>query len=72
MASLKAQKVEQLALFKKVDSKGIEDLVLAEVDTSILEMYDEFIAAIDRNDLITPDSSSADYYYRILIKEPEI
>ena len=39
---------------------------------SIQEMYDEFLAAIDRNDLMTPDSNSADYYYSILIEEPEI
>jgi len=61
--------------FKKIDSRGLEDLALAKADTAILEMYQAFTAALDVGNLMATDSTSgqsADDYYKQLIIEPSI
>ncbi|MBK8566586.1 MAG: caspase family protein [Saprospiraceae bacterium] len=61
--------------FKKIDSRGLEDLTLAKADTGILEMYHAFTAALDAGNLMATDSTlgqSADDYYKRLVQEPSI
>jgi len=61
--------------FKKIDSRGLEDLALAKADTGVLEMYHAFTAALDAGNLMATDSTvgkSADDYYKLLVQEPSI
>ncbi len=69
------QKNGEAMAFKKIDSRGLEDLALAKADTGIMEMYHAFTAALDAGNLMLTDSSvgqSADDYYKLLIQEPSI
>lgn len=75
LAQWQKQKTGDALAFHKIDSKGLEDLVLAKADTGILEMYHAFMAALETGNLMSLDSSdgpTADDYYKLLIKEPAI
>jgi tetratricopeptide (TPR) repeat protein len=61
--------------FSKIDSKGLEELVLSKADTNVQKMYAHFNKAIEIGNLISSDSlsgKSAYDYYQQLIKEQSI
>jgi hypothetical protein len=75
LAQWRQQKNGEAMAFKKIDSRGLEDLTLAKADTGILEMYHAFTAALDAGNLMATDSTlgqSADDYYKRLVQEPSI
>ena len=65
---LKNKKTEFLA----IDNKGVEELILAEADTNIQKIYEQFLTAIDSNNLMAPEGKSANDYYEILIANNDI
>jgi hypothetical protein len=73
LAAWKKQKTGEQ--FAKVDSKGLEELTLADADSSVQVLYRAFTAALKRGDLLEARdgvSPSADTLYRQLIREPAL
>jgi len=71
----KKQKTGNAPQFAQIDSKGLEEMALADADSSVQAMYRAFIAALQRGDLLEARdgfSPSADSLYRQLIKEPSL
>ncbi|MBL7806382.1 MAG: caspase family protein [Saprospiraceae bacterium] len=74
-AEWKKRRKDDPTTFSKIETKGLEELVLARVDTGIQEMYARFIAALERGDLLEAVDSthkSANELYEVLIKEPAL
>ncbi len=74
-----AQKRKQLAgdpvVLKKIDSRNFEDLALAKADSSLRNLYEAFVTALERGNLMPTDSTagqSANDYYERLINEPSL
>jgi len=72
LAELKKGKTGQLAVFSKIDSRGLEEDVLAGVDTSIRELYRLFKKSIDDKTFFEPANACADVFYEKLIAEPKL
>jgi len=75
LAAWKKQKAGTAPAFEKIDSKGLEDLALADADSSVQALYREFLAALKRGDLLVARdgvSPSADTLYKQLIREPTL
>jgi len=73
LAAWKKQKTSAMPTFNKIDSKSLEDLALADADSSVQALYREFLAALKRGDLMEARdgvSPSADTLYKRLIQEP--
>ncbi|MCB0534281.1 MAG: caspase family protein [Lewinellaceae bacterium] len=66
--ALKNHKTEFLA----IDNRGVEEMVLANADSSIQGIYQLFLAAIDANQLMAPEGKSANDYYEMLMANLEI
>ena len=60
---------QSIRLFASTDSRGIEDQVLADADTNVVEMYFAFKEAIANKIFLEPVGASADYYYNKLSQE---
>ena len=68
---------QSVRLFASTDSRGIEDEVLADADTSIVEMYVAFQKSLkDKRFLVAEigraENDYADFYYQKLISEPSL
>ena len=77
LAALRSKKEQEQPQFAKIDSKGMEQLLLAKADTSVPEMYAAFNAAIANKQLLPdpsgePAGTSAYDLYQVLSKKPEI
>ncbi|MFN8331290.1 MAG: tetratricopeptide repeat protein [Saprospiraceae bacterium] len=72
LAELRSGQKTQMALLSAVDSRGVEDEVLAGVDTSIKKMYLAFKKALKEKIFFEPQKACADYYYEQLIAEPKL
>lgn len=72
LSELKKGKSGQLAVFSKIDSRGLEDDVLAGVDTSIRELYRLFKKTLDDKAFFEPANACADVFYEKLIAEPKL
>jgi len=75
LAAWKKQKTGAAQQFAKIDSKGLEELALADADSSVQALYREFVAALKRGDLLEARDGvgpSADTLYRQLIREPAL
>ncbi len=71
----KQQKAGEALTLSKIDSKGLEDVVLAKSDSSVQAEYLAFVAALERGDLMTSADStrpSANELYKRLIREPAL
>ena len=68
----KEDKKNQQPILAGIDSKGIEEVILENADTSIQKIYDEFLAAIENGHLMEPEGQSANGFYEILIREKSI
>ncbi len=55
-----------------IDAKGFEEMVLANLDTSVQQLYAAFTAAMERGDLMSPPGASANDYYGQLLNKPGI
>ena len=74
LAKLKDLKARQLPTLAAIESKGLEESLLAGIDSSIQKKYDAFIVSLqDKNLLDAGDGKpSADALYRDLIKEKSL
>jgi len=75
LAAWKKQKTGAAQQFAKIDSKGLEELALADADSVVQALYREFVAALKRGDLLEARdgvSSTADTLYKRLIREPAL
>jgi len=72
LASLKSGKSNQTTFLSSIDSRGMEDDVLAMVDTSIRIIYKLFNQALKDKVFLEPENTCADSYYEQLIKEPKL
>jgi len=72
LADLQKHKAGQMPVFTATENRGLEDEVLAGVDTSIREMYRLFNKALDDKAFFEPAGSCADVFYEKLIAEPKL
>ncbi|MBK9108772.1 MAG: tetratricopeptide repeat protein [Saprospiraceae bacterium] len=72
LALIRSGKTNQLASISTIDSRGMEEDVLAKLDTNILEKYKLFKNAMLKKQLLEPVHASADHYYTELIKLAEL
>ncbi len=66
------EKKQQLQPFSPGAKRGMEELIFAHADSSIQEIYNAFLAAIDSDHLMFPEAGSANALYEVLIKESGI
>ncbi len=72
LAQVKKNKAGQLPIFSPTDSRGIEEDVLATVDTTVRELYLMFKKALKDKVFLEPAGACADAYYERLIAEPKL
>ncbi|MBP8238917.1 MAG: tetratricopeptide repeat protein [Saprospiraceae bacterium] len=72
LAQVKKNKTGQLPLFSATDSRGIEDEVLATVDSTIRALYYRFKKALKEKVFLEPPGECADAYYLRLMAEPKL
>ena len=62
--------LEQMPQFTRVESRGIEDVVLDSAADSVKELYANFKQALENKIFLSPQDSCADAYYKKLMQEP--
>jgi tetratricopeptide (TPR) repeat protein len=72
LEQIKENRKGQMQLFSSTESRGIEDDVLASVDSTTQEIYAAFKRALDEKEFLVPVDACADTYYEVLIKEPKL
>ncbi len=72
LTTLKVKKSNETLALEGVRPKTIYQTILANTDSTILELFVAFEKAIKQNNLLYPIDSSANDYYKILIKEEGI
>jgi tetratricopeptide (TPR) repeat protein len=69
---IREQKDKTEPMLAEVESKGIEDKILATLDQPTRDQYIAFKAALINGDLMTPEDASANDLYISLIKKPKL
>jgi len=72
LASIKSGKSNQMSFLSTIDSRGIEDDVLATVDSSMHLTYKLFKQALKDKIFLVPENACAETYYVQLINEPKL
>mgnify|MGYP002397552552 CR=1 FL=1 len=72
LASVKSGKANQNKMLSSVDTRGIEDEVLAKADSNVKKIYVLFKKALKEKQLMEPKNECAEYYYQILSQEPAV
>jgi tetratricopeptide (TPR) repeat protein len=74
LKELKSLKERELPTLAAIESRGIEQTLLASVDTIIQQKYDAFIASLNDENLLDSEDGkpSADELYRELIQEESL
>lgn len=74
LQGLQHRKEQEQPTLLATKSKGMENLLLVNADTSVQELYRSFTAAIERGDLMSSASpgNSANEYYERLMQQPGI
>ncbi len=72
LEKLKEAKSKELPTFAGIETKGIEERILADADSTVQELYRQFLVALEDRKLLEPLDSSADFYYRKLMEEESI
>lgn len=72
LAEIKKKKNSGIPVFAATESRGLEDDVLASVDTTVREIYGLFKKALKDKAFFEPASACADFYYEQLIAEPQL
>ncbi|TNE56944.1 MAG: tetratricopeptide repeat protein [Bacteroidetes bacterium] len=62
----------QMQLFTATESRGIEEEVLASVDSTVRQLYAAFQKALRDKQFLEPEHACADTYYEQLIREPNL
>lgn len=72
LAQIRKSKSGALPVFSPIDSRGIEEDVLANIDTMLKEVYHNFKKALKEKVFLEPIGACADAYYERLIVEPKM
>ncbi len=72
LEELKEGRKGHIQLFTATESRGIEDNVLAQADSNIVEMYLAFKQALKDQQFLEPATACAEYYYEKLSREPQL
>ena len=72
LASMRSGKTSQMAMLSPIESRGMEDDVLAGVDTTVREMYRLFKNSLKDKVFLQPATACADAYYERLLAEPKM
>ena len=72
LADLRSGKTSQMKMTSPVESRGLEDDVLAEADTTVRELYRLFKKAIKDKVFLEPAGACADTWYERLVAEPKL
>ena len=72
LASIKSGKTNQMAMLSSIDSRGLEEMILSSVDTSVRELYQLFNKALKGKIFLEPKGKCADAYYEKLTQEPKL
>ncbi len=67
LAQLREKKSLELPTLKSIGRKGVVEDLIADSDTSIQRLYNQFVAAIEKGNLMNPVGSSANDYFKALI-----
>jgi tetratricopeptide (TPR) repeat protein len=72
LASIKSGKLNQTAVLTSIESRGMEDEVLSQLDTSTKKVYALFKKALKEKVFLEPVDACAESYYQQLIAEPKM
>ena len=72
LAQIHKGKAGQQPTFSQTNSRGIEDEVLAAVDSTTRELYHLFKKSLKDKRFLEPADACADAYYQLLIAEPKL
>ena len=72
LADLLTGKTNQMKMFSPVNMRGMEDEVLALVDSSTQELYRVFKKALEDKSFLEPSNACADAYFEKLMAEPKL
>ncbi len=72
LASIKSGKLNQTAVLTSIDSRGMEEEVLSQLDSSTRKFYSLFKIALKEKIFLEPLDACAEYYYQKLIAEPRM
>ncbi|MBK9335332.1 MAG: caspase family protein [Lewinellaceae bacterium] len=72
LADLRAGRTSQMQMLSPVEMRGMEDEVLAGVDTTVRETYRLFKKALKDKVFLEPATACADAYYERLMAEPKM
>ena len=72
LADLRSGKTNQQLMLSPVASRGMEDELLAGVDTTVRELYHLFKMALKDKVFLEPATACADTYYERLLAEPKL
>ncbi len=72
LASIKSGKTNQTMMLSAIESRGIEEDVLAKLDSSTKRIYTLFKNALKQKIFLEPLDACAESYYQQLIKEPKL
>jgi tetratricopeptide (TPR) repeat protein len=72
LASIKSGKLNQTAVITSIDSRGMEEEVLSQLDSSTRKIYSLFKKALKEKIFLEPQDACAEYYYQKLIAESKM
>ncbi len=72
MASINSYKKDQNLLLAQIDSRGIEEIVLNNVDTLLREYYRLFKDCLRKRHFFEPPNANAEYYFNKLQSEKSL
>ncbi|MFN0176401.1 MAG: tetratricopeptide repeat protein [Saprospiraceae bacterium] len=72
LTDLRTGKTSQMALLMPIELRGLEDKVLADVDSNIWNLYQLFNESLKNKAFFEPSTACADVYYEQLIREPNL
>lgn len=72
LADLRNGKTSQMAMLSAIESRGIEEEVLASVDTTTRELYKLFKKVLKDKVFLEPADNCADAYFERLTAEPKL
>lgn len=71
LASIKSGKLNQMKILSSIESKWIEEEVLAKIDSTTRIKYQKFRNSLRNKKYFEPKDDCAEYYYTILINDPK-
>ena len=72
LSALRSGKTSQMQMLSPIETRGMEDDVLAGVDTTTRDLYRLFKKALKDKIFLAPATACADSYYKKLIAEPKM